>query len=109
MVSTSRIGAFGAVPVAVATGSAAATCAAVSAGSCLGAVSATRELWNSHRAGRAGSTLAGFARAAAPLGLSNLVILVGTRFNTLLIGGALRCAPRPCSRARGASFRSAST
>lgn len=77
---------FAGLPVAVATHSAVWTCAAISAGMAVGALPALLTLARVRRRGR-NDTLWPFARASAPLGLSQVFIVIGGRADTLLAGG----------------------
>lgn len=87
-VTLSRLAAFCAVPVAFATESASLTCAAVSAGSLLGAAPALRDTTRVIRSGDPRPTTVPFLRAAAPLGVSNLMIVGGTRVNTIVLAAS---------------------
>jgi O-antigen/teichoic acid export membrane protein len=80
-VVASELGGFIGIPVALGTHSPAWTCAAVSAGTTLGAAGAVltlREHAGDARAAR------GFLRAATPLGLTQAFVVLCTRFDTLL-------------------------
>jgi O-antigen/teichoic acid export membrane protein len=76
---------FVGLPVAALTHSAVWTCAAISAGMTIGAVGAAITLATLWRRGRA-ETAGAFARASAPLGLSQIFIVLSTRADTLLAG-----------------------
>jgi O-antigen/teichoic acid export membrane protein len=76
---------FAGLPVAALTHSAVWTCAAVSAGMALGALAAWLTLARFRRRGHAAAFWP-FARASAPLGLSQVFIVLSTRADTLLAG-----------------------
>lgn len=76
---------FAAMPAALLTHSAAWSCAALSMGMIVGASRALAVLLGWRRASRRPRT-AEYARAALPLGLSQLAVAVGTRFDKILAG-----------------------
>ena len=96
-VATSELGGFVGLPVALATHSATWTCAAVSAGTALGAAGAVitlrgyRNGLRLQQGGRATdaqnsvvTATREFLRAATPLGVAQIFVALGTRFDTLL-------------------------
>jgi O-antigen/teichoic acid export membrane protein len=83
LMAASEIGGFIGIPVAIATRSADWTCVAVSIGTTLGAAGAVMLLVRLLAPG-APAMARPFARASVPLGLSQVFIVLGTRFDTLL-------------------------
>jgi O-antigen/teichoic acid export membrane protein len=96
-VAASELGGFVGIPVAIATHSATWTCAAVSAGTALGAAGAVLTLAgyrNKLRRHRQGRPTAGrddlvtatreLVKAATPLGIAQIFVVLGARFDTLL-------------------------
>jgi O-antigen/teichoic acid export membrane protein len=82
-VATSELAGFAGIPVAVATHSPAWTCAAIAAGTTLGASGAMLTL-KAHL-GDAGSATREFLRAATPLGIAQVFVVLGARVDTLLL------------------------
>jgi O-antigen/teichoic acid export membrane protein len=85
LVAASRGAAFAGVPAGLVTHSAAWTCAAISAGTAFGALGAVRALWLVRSASPDGET-GRFIRATIPLGISQLLLVLGTRVDTVLAG-----------------------
>jgi len=86
-VSLSRTGALLSVPVAVLTGSAPWTCAAISLGTLAGSIPAVRFILALSRGGDL-RTVREVARATAPLGLSQVFIAASGRLNTIILARA---------------------
>jgi O-antigen/teichoic acid export membrane protein/cyclophilin family peptidyl-prolyl cis-trans isomerase/glycosyltransferase involved in cell wall biosynthesis len=84
LVTMSRLGAFAGVVAAVATGSAAATCAAISAGTVIASLPAVMVLYHCYRAGDRGRA-ADLRRAAIPLGAAELCMIATGRLDTILL------------------------
>lgn len=97
LVLSSEVGGFAGIPVALATHSATWTCVAVSLGTVVGSVGALKTLGRhltdsqvpSNASARQGHAVAGgwtraLLRAAAPLGVAQVFIVLGARFDTLL-------------------------
>lgn len=97
LVAASELGGFVGIPVAIATHSAVWTCAALSGGTTLGAAGAVVTLYgyrNNLRLQRRRRPAAGqgdlvpttrdFLRAATPLGIAQIFVVLGARFDTLL-------------------------
>lgn len=93
IVLASRLGTLAGIPAAL-SGSAAAACIGVSAGAVLCSLPAVLLLLERLRGGEPRGTLGPFARAAGPLGVSNLAIIASARLNTVILGGvaSLRAA-----------------
>jgi O-antigen/teichoic acid export membrane protein len=93
LVACSRGGMYLAVPVAMASGAASWTCAAMSAGAALGTLPALRYLLAQQSAGDPRGWVT-FVKSALPLGLSQLFVVTATRFNTIVLGaiGSLAAA-----------------
>jgi O-antigen/teichoic acid export membrane protein len=87
IVTASRLGAFAAVPLAAASGSATLTCIGISAGTVVCSLPALRLLVARLRAGVGRKTVRAFAGVAAPLGVSNAAIVASARLNTVILGG----------------------
>lgn len=85
LMAASEAGGFAGIPVALATHSALWTCVGISAGTTLGAAGAVAELIRLHSGGP-GGTARPFARAAVPIGLAQVFIVLGSRVDTLLAG-----------------------
>jgi len=92
LVGASRLGGLPAIGVAVATGDAEATCAAISAGILLGSTPALLELRRHWRAADGRAAVRPLLRVAAPLGASNLCILASARVNTIVLGSTASIA-----------------
>ena len=88
LVGASRLGGLVAIAVGAATGDAAVTCAAVSAGILLGSAPALHELAKRWRTADGRPAVRPLLRLAAPLGASNLCIVASARINTIVLGGA---------------------
>jgi O-antigen/teichoic acid export membrane protein len=86
IVTASRLGAFCGVPAA-ASGSATSACIAISAGTVVCSLPALRLLLARLRAGNPRQSVAAFAVAAAPLGISQVAVVAATRLNTVILGG----------------------
>jgi O-antigen/teichoic acid export membrane protein len=85
LMAASELGGFAGLPVAIATHSAIWTSAAVSAGTTIGAAGAVATVAMIRRGGAA-RAVGSFVRACVPLGVSQLFIVLGTRFDTVLAG-----------------------
>ena len=82
-VATSELGGFAGIPVALATHSPTWTCTAVAVGTTLGATGAILTL-RGHLCD-AGHATSEFVRAATPLGLAQIFVVLGARVDTLLV------------------------
>jgi O-antigen/teichoic acid export membrane protein len=85
LMAASELAGFAGVPVAAVTGSAFWTCAAVALGMGVGAAPAAAVLVSLRRASPR-AQVRPFARASAPLGVSQVFIALATRVDTLLAG-----------------------
>jgi O-antigen/teichoic acid export membrane protein len=83
LLAASRLGAFAAIPLAASTGSAAWACAGLSAGTVVGSVPGAMVILR--RLGRGSVVDWSIARAAVPLGVSQLFVVGGGRLNTVLV------------------------
>jgi O-antigen/teichoic acid export membrane protein len=95
-VAASEVGGFAGIPVALATHSAVWTCVAISAGTVIGATGALLSLLARLRGDRPADpgvtredqrelgTVREFLKAAVPLGLAQVFVVLGARFNTLI-------------------------
>jgi O-antigen/teichoic acid export membrane protein len=84
IVTLSRLGGFAGVGVAAASGSAAATCAGIAAGTVVASTPAALVLRRFYRAARR-SRIRELRRAALPLGFGELCVLASGRFDTVLL------------------------
>lgn len=83
-VAASRLGGFLALPVAALTGSASAACGALSVGTLIGSIGPVRLVARRAR-GAEVRAARDFAHASVPLGVSQVLILLGSRVNTLIL------------------------